>query len=201
MYILLYRMSDRKSNRKVTPKNRYGTKGDDASTVAGSSNTTAAGSRTNTTTAKHKGKKAKKVVYNSSSESSESSETTNSSDNSRGNVHQSRSVNKGSKKKRKKSYTQQRTYSSKCPSWDGDKSNWTQFAEQFCLFLRELNKSWDIYTTEFTEDEDTDIYNFLLRASSNSAKPQHKICYKILFPNTKKGTGWLQSTREILHWL
>ena len=78
MFDISYRMSGRKSNRRVTPTNRYGTEGGDAPTVAGDPNTTAAGSSSKTTTAKDKGKtkkKARRVIYSSSSDNSESSET------------------------------------------------------------------------------------------------------------------------------
>ena len=174
-------MAGRKSGRKPTQTNRFGVD-DGAQAMAGGSNTTNTGAVNKTGKQKNKGradKRCKRVIYSSSSEHNTSSETVSSED-SRGDGTQPRGASNN--RRRNKSYSHRRTYTSRCPTWDGDKDNFPHFAEQFRLFIRELNKSWDIYTTKFTEEEDTDIYNFLLRASNHPGKPPHKVCYQILFP-------------------
>ena len=174
-------MTDRRSSRKPTQTSRFGVD-DSVQAMASGSNTTNTGAVSKTGKHKNKSKadkRCKRVIYSSSSEHNTSSETVSSED-SRGDGTQPRGASNN--RRRNKSYSHRRTYTSRCPTWDGDKDNFPHFAEQFRLFIRELNKSWDIYTTKFTEEEDTDIYNFLLRASNHPGKPPHKVCYQILFP-------------------
>ena len=134
----------RKSTRPAKTTDRYGTTRGNDEAVAANSTAATAGCLPKSTAAKRKGKKMK-PTYSSSSEASDTSMSSASSDNSLGHVPQTRSDGgSSSNQKRKKSHTRRLKYKSRCPTWDGDKSNWTEYAEQLRLFLREINKTWDI---------------------------------------------------------
>ena len=42
-------------------------------------------------------------------------------------------------------YIRPHNYRSKCPKFTGEKDKWPRFSDEFWLFLRELNESWDIH--------------------------------------------------------
>ena len=118
------------------------------------------------------GKRAKHSEEEAGSYDDSDSYTASDTDDSTGNVLPVR---------RKASYRRRRPYITvKPPTWDGQKTSWPEFEEQFRLFLHDVNRSWDIETTVFSKRQDKEIYGWLMRAEKASTGVS--TAYKVMYP-------------------
>ena len=157
-----------------------------------SANSTSAAPATKGKVKNTKKTKARTIV---TSEASSSSQYSSSDEDSTGNGLQPQRIGKNRKRSRTGNSTRNHGYRQKIPKWNGNKAIWSSFAEQFRLFIRGINTSWDIRETTFTEEEDIDIYNWLLWAGAES---EHNIVYQTICPKHRnKGQAGFKALEKL----
>ena len=163
-------MAPRKTARNAKQTQRYGVDIEEGQEV----NPPVTGTST-TTLKKGKSKVVKKKQVKRqrySEEATSYDDSASDTDSSRGHARPGR---------RKASYSRKRAYISvKPPTWDGQKESWPEFEEQFRLFLNDVDPSWDIETTVFSEQDDKDIYSWLMRAEK--ATTTASTAYNVMYP-------------------